>query len=246
MAKDIDAFIKELEQERFNNITCPPSDEMWGEIIIRLRKEKKKKLFKRLRPVFAASIVIVLLTISFIHFQIPVKAFTNKIIKTIQEITESTFKIHMKVVSNEDEKDNDIFFGRNIDDPRIGEAQEKIHFKMIIPEYIPENFKLSNVDVINKYEKKETVTFLYINSDNDKQCFEITQRSIPHNSEVTLNIGKDENTKIEHLSINETECTLVSYDKNLNGLLWNNDNISYELSGNISREDIIKIAESMK
>jgi len=39
---------------------------------------------------------------------------------------------------------------------------------------------------------------------------------------------------------------LINHEEKLNGLLWDIDNIGYEINGNISGEDIIKIAGSMK
>ena len=97
------------------------------------------------------------------------------------------------------------------------------------------------------YEGKETVTFLYLKSDsNEKECFEITQRSYPNGTDITYNFKKDENAKIEQLSIEGIEYTLVNYEKNLNGLLWNNGNIGCEINGNISKDDVLKTAKSMK
>lgn len=250
MSKDFDSFIKELVEERIYEMPRPPKEEVWGQLIAQLRqerrKERKMKILKQLRPVFTACMVIVFLIVLYISPNTHVAAFTNKIIKSIVEITQDTFKIHKKVDFAADGK-ADYLFGRDIEDPRIGEAQKKVHFRLFIPEYIPKEFKLNSVDVLNTNEKKETVTFLYIDSDsNQKDCFEIIQRSYSDGASVTMNIGKDENTKIENLDIDGVEYTLVGYEKNLNGLLWDNGNIGCEIRGNISRDDIIEIAKSMK
>jgi hypothetical protein len=179
--------------------------------------------------------------------QTQVMAFTNKIIKSIMVITGDTIKVYNKTDSSNNVKTNDYLFGREVDDPRIGEAQKKVHFKLLIPEYIPKEFTLNNVDVSNKYEDKEAVNFLYLNpSSENKDCYEIMQRSFPNGADVTLNIKKDENTKIENLVIDGIEYTLVSYEKNLTGIFWNNGNIGYEINGNISKDDIIKVVKSMK
>lgn len=68
----------------------------------------------------------------------------------------------------------------------------------------------------------------------------------PNGTDITFNIKKDENTKIERLPIEGIEYTLVSYEKNQNGLLWNSGSIGCEINGNISKDDILKIAKSMK
>jgi hypothetical protein len=101
--------------------------------------------------------------------------------------------------------------------------------------------------VLNKYKGKETVTFLYVSSStNNEDCFEITQRSLPDEADVAINIEKSEDTKIENLIFDGIEYTLVSNEEDLNGLLWETGNISLEINGKISRDDIVKIARSMK
>lgn len=250
MSKDFNSFFKELVQERIDEVPCPPKDTMWKKLIVQLRierkKEKRKRLLNRLKPVIAACIIVAFIAILYAIPQTQVMAFTNKIIKNIIIITEDTIKIYKKV-DNESDKTNDYLFGREIDDPRIGEAQKKIHFRLLIPEYIPKDFKLNNVDVLNKYEKKETVTFLYLHSNSDnKECFEIMQQSFPNGSDVTLNIKKDENTKIEKLTVDGIEYTFLSYEKKLSGILWDGENISYEINGNLTKDEIIKVAKSMK
>jgi hypothetical protein len=249
MSKNLDSLMKELVKERICGMSHPPKEEVWEQLRTRLRQERKKEksiyILKRLRPAFVACLVIIFLTVMYSDPSTHVAAFTNRIIKSIVEITQDTIKVHKKVDSIAGEK-TDYLFGRNIDDPRIGETQKKVHFRLFIPEYIPEDFMLSSVDVLNKNEKKETVTFLYINSNSaQKDCFEIIQHSYSDGESVTMNIKKDESTKIENLTIDGIEYTLISYEKNLNGLLWDTDNIGCEISGNISMDDIIEIAESM-
>jgi len=248
MAKDLDSLIKKAFKIRYEETNYPPSQEVWEKVIKRLRKQRKMDKLKRLKPVIAACALVAVLSVLFTVFNEPVMALTNKFIKTIVEITDNTIRIHKKVVSIEDKDKEDYFFGRNIEDPRIGEAQKKIHFKLLIPEYIPDSFKLSSVDVLNKYEKKETVTMLYMKTTEDgkKYSFQITQRSFPNDSEVTMNIQKDENTTMEHTNVNGVECILISYNNTTNALLWDEGDKSSEISGTISKEDIIKVAKSMK
>jgi len=249
MPKDFDSLVKELVKERICEMPHPPKEAVWEQLRTRLSQERKKekriRILKQLRPAFVACLVIIFLTVIYSDPSTHVAAFTNRIIKSIVEITQDTIKIHKKVDPAAEK--SDYLFGRDIDDPRLGEAQKKVHFRLFIPEYIPEAFELSSVDVLNKNTKKETVTLLYINSNSDKKdCFEIIQRSYSDGTSVTMNIKKDESTKIENLTVDGIEYTLISHEKNLNGLLWDTDNIGYEISGNISRDDIIEIAKSMK
>lgn len=174
-------------------------------------------------------------------------AFTNRFMKTIIEVTEDTFRVHKKVLPMDDKGTEDYFFGRNIEDPRIGEAQKEIHFMLLIPEYIPDGFELNRVNVLNKNEERETVTMLYIKQaeNGEKLSFIIKQKSVPDNSEVSMNISRSEDSEMEYIDINGLDCSLVTDDIG-NVLLWSEDNIIREIVGIINREDIIKIAESMK
>lgn len=246
MGKDIDSFIKDIFEEEFENIEYPLSDEMWGQIRLKLKNERRKILLKKLRPAFAAGIIISVLSVLLLYFQMPVMAFANRIIRSVEEFAGSTLKIHRKDVAQDVNSGVDII--SNIDDPRIGEAQKNIHFKMLIPGYIPEDFKLNNVDVLNKNKEKEVVTFQYINTkdENKREAFEITQESFPSSTDNTINILDEKDTNIEHIKINSIECTLIKYDDALNKLIWNNDHLGYEIDGRISKDDIIKIAKSMK
>lgn len=251
MSKDFDSFIKELVIERIEEIPHPHKEEVWEQVITRLReelkKEKKKALLKRLKPVLVTCALVILLTGLFVYLQAPVMAFTDKIIKSIMVIEEDIVKIYKKSDFSGDEKTPDYLFGRDIDDPRIGEAQKKVHFRLFIPEYIPKKFKLDKIDILSKYEKKETVTFLYINTSSDnKESFEIKQRSFGIGTNGALNINKGDNTKIENITIDEIEYTLVYYEENINGLLWDSGEIGYEINGKITMDEIIKVAKSMK
>ncbi len=250
MSKDFDSFIKEVVKERIKKMPRPPKSEVWEQVITRIRlehkKELKKNLLKRLKSAIAACILIAFLAVLYVNFQAPVMAFADRIIKSMIVIKEDTIKIYKKVVSLSNESIPDYLFGRDIDDPRIGETQKKIHFRLFIPEYISKGFQLNKIDIINNYDEKETVTFLYSSSNDKKDCFEIIQWNFPAESNIAVNITKDENTKIEYLTIDGIEYTLISYEKNLNSLLWDNGTVSCEINGNLSRDEIIKIAKSMK
>lgn len=244
MGKDIDSLIKDVFEEEFENIKYPPSDEMWGQIRLKLRDERRKMLLKKLRPAFVTCTIIVALFGLLINFQMPVMSFINKIIKNVEEIAGNTLKIHREDVAQSEKSEVDV--SRNIDDPRIGEAQKNIHFNLLIPEYIPKDFKLNNIDVLNKNKEKEVVTLRYINDENKQESFEITQESFPSSVEDTINILDDEDANVEHIKIIGMDCTFLHYDSTINKLIWINSHLGYKIDGRVSKDDIIKIVESMK
>ena len=250
--KDLDSFIKEIVNEMMDEISCPPKEEIWENIKNQLRTERKKTRRKHLitvlRPTIVACAYIILLAALLLHLHVPVLSYANKIIRSLVVINDDTIKIYKKVV-DVDEDTSDFLFGRDIEDPRIGEAQKAIHFRLSLPEYVPQGFILDSVDVLNKYEKRETVTFLYLNSENNEnECFDILQQSYPIYADVTISINTENANKIERFSTNGIEYTLLRYEHEheLYGLFWDSDNIWYSISGSITRDDIIKIANSLR
>lgn len=248
MDRNLDSLIKKAFKIRYEETEYPSSQEVWENITKRLRKQRRTYMLNKLKSVIAVCVILSFLTGLFFSYQPYVMAFANRVIKTMMEITENTVQIHKKVVSSDEAGMTDYMFGRNIDDPRIGEAQKAVHFRLLIPNYLPDTYKLSNVEVLNKYEKKETVTMFYLKSidDGTKSSFEIVQRSFSNCSEITMNKMRDENTKIEYIDINGAKCILIGYSHERHALLWDKDNVSYEISGMIGRQEVIKVAESMK
>lgn len=182
-----------------------------------------------------------------VTFYTPVKAFTINVIRNIEEIVEDIFVVHKKVSfsdNNQDDKNKDI----KSDDPRIDDARSKVAFEVLSPNYIPKHYELYMVDVFNKDKEMEQVSLLYINTEDDenKEAFEIVMQSLPMGSESQMNYILEPDTKIDHIELEGIEYTLVTHNKMYNILIWDIANLSYKIDGNISREDIIKIAQSME
>jgi len=69
---------------------------------------------------------------------------------------------------------------------------------------------------------------------------------------MTINIHRDKNTREKTVKVNGTKATLYTFDQDIPGdlpsclLIWSKGNILYRINGNVSSEDMIKIAESLK
>ena len=126
------------------------------------------------------------------------------------------------------------------------EARSKVSFELLIPNYIPADYELHTVDVLDM--EIEWVNLLYINTkDNDnRECFEIVIRSFSAGMESQMNYVLGDDTNIEHLDIYGIERILLSHEEFYNILLWDKGNLSYKIDGSISKEEIIEIAKSME
>lgn len=98
--------------------------------------------------------------------------------------------------------------------------------------YIPEGFTLA--------EDHSTETSVELFFDTDEQYFSISINSIDSNFSIDT-----ENGSIEHITVNGVEAIFTS-NHNINALVWHTQDYSFTILGNISKEDIIKIAENIK
>ncbi|HEY5583441.1 MAG TPA: DUF4367 domain-containing protein [Ruminiclostridium sp.] len=247
MRKDLDLLIKKAFKIRYEETEYPPSQEVWENVIKIIRKQRKRDMLRRLKPAIAACVLLAVITSTIIGFNVPVGAFADKIIKSIEEFAGNTFVIRKSVdttAQNGQKEVND-----SIQDPRINDAQNKVSFKLLIPKYVSDNYELTKVDISNEVKEQEAVTFVYYNSKNagDKSKFIlITQKCIPKGTKSTLNVKTEKDTQIKHLKIRGMDATLINYDNALNKILWDIDNKSYKIDGTIDEKSIIKVAESME
>ncbi len=65
--------------------------------------------------------------------------------------------------------------------------------------------------------------------------------------EYAYTVGYDtDDTKVEEISIKNNTAHVFTFKNNVSKVIWNQDNMMYELQGKMSREDIIKTAESLE
>ena len=97
--------------------------------------------------------------------------------------------------------------------------------------YIPDGFIKTD-----EFISDSTTTYSYSESD---KWFTVTK--------VKLDSGMtfDEENQIERITINNVEY-LYSYSSDANNLLWNNGQYSFNLIGNLDKDQLLKIAESVR
>jgi len=98
--------------------------------------------------------------------------------------------------------------------------------------YIPEGFKLEKRDV-----KNNMVSLIF---KGEEYYFVFSM------NDITCSIGIDtENASLKKITINGQEA-FYSLNKNVNILVWHDDEFSYTLSGTLEEKEMVKIAESIK
>jgi hypothetical protein len=99
-------------------------------------------------------------------------------------------------------------------------------------EYIPEGFELVK-SVSNEFS-------IYLKFKNNDLYFTFSLNDI----EGKLSIDTEKGT-VEKLIINRQEAVYTE-NKNINALIWHNDEFAFTIIGNIPKEEIIKIAEKYR
>lgn len=124
-------------------------------------------------------------------------------------------------------------FTPKIIDPDFPDAAKLKDLKIM---YVPDGFEL-------KEEKSSRLTknFWYINSDNDDLFFSITFHKLV--DENSISMYDTEDAVLEEVFINGNKGYYWAHGTNM--VLWQQNNIECFISGSISREEIIKIAESI-
>lgn len=246
---DIDTLMKIAYKVRFESIECPPSQEIWAGIESRIQKKKRADFIRRLKPAIAATVIIAVLTTLLVNYQVEVIAFANNFIKNIAKITEESIFIR-KSFDRNGERDSDLP-KRMID--KVKEIQEKVPFRLKIPGYVPKGFELTDVKVINDVSERQTVSLYYsnLNSAGDNDCFTFIQKNIIENASLAINAVRDRDTNVEYRTIGGIEYTIVNYNdeegnKQQNTVIWDTGNVSYQLDGSISVDEMIRISSRLK
>ena len=104
----------------------------------------------------------------------------------------------------------------------------------IIIEYIPDGFNLTGSNNADDY-----ISLEFTNGDN---YFDICARNINSNTAINLDT---ENSTASKIKINGMEALLVEKGGEVS-LNWRTNNHSITLTGNLSKDEIIKIAENLK
>ena len=103
----------------------------------------------------------------------------------------------------------------------------------IVLDYIPMGFELTG-----NYTAKSSI---HMDFSKGNDYFQIVINDINKNSSIDT-----ENGTVEKIMINNKYEGLYISNPNINAVIWHNNEYSFRVLGNISKEEIIKIAENVK
>lgn len=206
--------------------TLPTDEELSGITFSEEFERKMQKLINRQKKFYyywfntvgkrVAAIILVLL-LSLTTITFSVKALREPVIRFIVETYEKFSSIVF--VNDKSEEDTIIDFT----------------FEKVNPAYIPSGYvKDSEMDAVSIYQARyfnsdRTSTFLYMQAINDEGIIQANTEGIIY----------------ENIRINNIDGVIYS-NKGNNTVIFNTDEYVFTIIGTISKEELVKIAESIK
>lgn len=118
----------------------------------------------------------------------------------------------------------------------LEEAKQEVNFSVILPSYLPEGYVFESATVF-KYDKMEIVSLTF---QKGSQMLQLSE-NVKDDTNQAPDFGD-----VEKVSINGAEGKMMSVFGENKMLTWNVGNLDLMLSGPLSKEEMIKIAGSIK
>ncbi|MCJ7840055.1 DUF4367 domain-containing protein [Lederbergia sp. NSJ-179] len=251
----LDQLIKESIHEEMEQAPSPMSslEEAWE----KLEESRKKHPVRRPRSfkkvwMYAASILLVLASVTL--FSTSQGSASPTLTQFFQKVQGKVVYLFLKV--GEDTGFGDPPQGESEDGPvvveseiesvqmSLQEAQKETAFPIVVPSYIPKAYHLENVTVMKREDELSGEIFLQYEGANE-EGFVINQRAVGEALGMGMTLD-NEDAQIENRIVNGQQAQLLTQD-DFHELYWvKEDQTYYSISGNLSKQEIIKIAESME
>ncbi|MBW9159474.1 DUF4367 domain-containing protein [Clostridium tagluense] len=228
---NIDRIIKDTytefnsELDIHSNIKIPDFDITMNKFHDNI-KEKSSRASISKKVALVASFTLIILLSTFLSSIPRVIAFKLNIIKSFEELRGDTKDIKFSTSDDLDKNLNkSVNSNSNADQIEkilsIGEAKKEAPFKLLLPEYLPDGYKLETVKLIKSMGDCVSVNQTYTNSTG--KIIQIYQSTVSENEEETISISSELRT--EDITINNLKIKLATDNKNFKMMIWFNNDI---------------------
>ncbi|EGW38531.1 DUF4367 domain-containing protein [Desulfosporosinus sp. OT] len=243
--EQLDILIKERISSELQQIPVPSIDEEWLKFKNIVLKEKKSR---RITPksLIAAMAVFMLIISSLTLFK-PVQAyaFGERFLQMLSHIVG-------KSTQNKTETINNYFTGTKTpavnnlgalveQETTLEEAQKNVYFKIAEPKYLPPGTKSMKISISNLSTDVNRIT---INYDVQGQLLLFTQQNAVSTVSQGLVYDTDD-TVNKDITINGAPATLLQQKNGVYILTWYQRGLMLKLTGQLSTDEFLKIAESI-
>lgn len=226
-----------LIKQSFDNdksYEVPELDDVWDNIEEHIdNKNKKNKMIKRLIGI-AASIIIMSIGSIFILENEGYASYmrTLKIFVGLED--KSSINMNNKAPDEMDVSMEEIV--------SIDKIEEFTRFPVKQIEYIPKDYKYNKSYISKLKSRIISVQSIYISSE---EVFTFTQEPIDKITSESIKINPDIG-KVYKKSINGYQYNIIDYNNGELEIIWDISEVKYILKGSLDKEEMMKIALSIK
>lgn len=242
---------KAIQHEMENSPPPTPVNKAWEQLEARLNDQQPsydRPPFYKSKLFYAFAIIF----ISVIIFLSPQNsgAYT-KLVEVFQKVQENVTQLFVSVgggspLDNEIEPtdeglimdDNDLMYL----DLSLEDAQEETLFTITEPKVVPEGYVLKDVTVLKEGNEKSDEVFL--NYEANSGDFTINQSILTESFSTGILMSSDD-IQIDTIDIHGRPANVMEYKDGSLELVWATENYYFSISGTLSKEELIQIAQSM-
>lgn len=233
---NIDGIIKDTftefnsEMDIHSNIEIPDFNITMNKFHSNLKEKNSSPLISKKLALVASFTVIIILS-TFLTSIPKVSAFKFNIIKIFEELRGSTKDIKFSTNGGSDKNLNNSVIKPNDSADQIekmvtiAEAKKAVPFELLVPKYIPKDYKLETVKLVKAMGDYFSVNQTYTNSTG--KIIGIYQSTISENGAETISMSSDLRT--EDIVINNLKIKFATDDKNFKTMLWFDNNIKNDV-----------------
>jgi len=264
-------FDQALEQATIQHQTTPDPTASWKRVEGMLRRQKKKSHLLKTLPYIAASFILgaVLFgsnvaTNAFPPFFHGIESIQKDVYSFVFGTTDSTVKKALTseppaftsngltseppAVNSKGIPDGtDISVGQNTERSFKSweEARPLVLFSQVNVNYIPKDLNVNEILLFFHPDKVQAHHAVLIYTSNSNQRVLIEIKLLEENQVLTATADKNDGT-LETIEINNTDAYLYVSNKGNVSLKYMTMNLYISISGNVSKEEIVRIANNIK
>ncbi len=237
MNEDIlDKLIKQAVKEKMDSIEVPPMNDVFKNIM-RTQKRRKREIFlKRMVLVVSSSFIVMLIVI----LGISDEGYT-RFTRTLR-----TFFTAENGVLNLDNKVEEEFSRneskKNLVTSNINELKKISTFPVKELNYLPTGYGLKEIEIKTTNEEVCKVEMIFADGTN---FLFFTQMTITDQYTSAISI-KEDNTRLSQEEIEGVTYNIIEYNNGEVKIIWDKNEVLYNLIGAFDRQEMMKIIENIK
>lgn|GEM_PF-1966828 len=262
----LDQLIKEALEEELNAIEVPPSEHVWDRIQrtlyeeydygeskgSRLRGKGPQKRIWAFRIAGVTASIALLLGVFSLAFPGQVSAIRGRIMESVRIALKGPLSMIVTGYKLEDRNKNKPPVIENlVEVPQteeellsLNEASSKVPFRVLAPGYLPTGFKLEKIKLI-KFTPDNSLLILTYTGPSGKYL-ELREEKLTGDMGLGSAYDSDD-TEVSEVKIKENVTALVKHmKKKLVHVIWFEENMHFDLFGELPLEEAIKVAKSLK